>query len=97
MVLDVKADTGLKIDSITSIVSEKVEKLWQTINKVKDDYMETGTHELLCENQKLVMEQVFSKCLKTFEDNMFKKMREQKEDLTKQMSEVLKQVKINGK
>ena len=97
MVLDFKMDTGVKIDSIKSIVSEKVERIWHTIDKVRDEYMEEEKHELICGKGKLEIEKVFSKCLKSFEDNMFEHIRNHKAELTRQMNEVLKQVRMNGK
>jgi hypothetical protein len=92
MVLDVKEDTGKKVDSINSILSEKFERVWVTIDSIRENYMEARTHELVCGKNALEIEKLFKGCLKNFEDNMFEKMRLQRTELINHLDKVLSKV-----
>jgi hypothetical protein len=59
-------------------VDENVTLINNRIERIKEEYMTKETHSLICGKTGLELEKMFSKCLKKFEDNMFKEIRRSK-------------------
>jgi hypothetical protein len=55
-------------------VDENVTLINKKIDQIKLDYMPRETHALMCGKAALEMEKMLTRCLKKFEDNIFKKI-----------------------
>jgi len=70
----VPSETQKRVDDNISAITGKIDRM-------RDEYMTKETHSLICGKNWLELEKMFNKCLKKFEDNMFKEMRSSSEKI----------------
>lgn len=92
MVLDVKADTALKVESVLKSINGKFVEVWTTMDTIRDKYMEEKTHELICGKNALELEKLFKDCLKRHDDAIFDHIREYNREMQEKMDKLSKSI-----
>jgi hypothetical protein len=57
-------------------ISEKTDRLWDAVNRIRDNYLEEEKHMLICGKNALEIEKLFTERFKAHEDAIFEHLRE---------------------